>query len=108
MLVLPVPRSAWVLAGRPPKILIQNREKERPHIHPACLSRATRLPGCGGGEGWSGLSLAVSRGTRNKSTNPMADEEETPAPKRKVFVQGVSGYVGGNVAKRFAAEGASR
>ena len=35
----------------------------------------------------------------------MADEEETPAPKRKVFVQGVSGYIGGNVAKRFAAEG---
>ena len=36
----------------------------------------------------------------------MADEdEEPPEPKRKVFVQAVSGYIGGNVAKRLAAEG---
>ena len=39
---------------------------------------------------------------QQRKTPIMADEEETPAPKRKVFVQGVSGYIGGNVAKRFA------
>ena len=32
-------------------------------------------------------------------------DEEPPAPKRKVFIQAVSGYIGGNLAKRFAAEG---
>jgi len=33
------------------------------------------------------------------------DEDEVPEPKRKVFIQAVSGYVGGNLAKRFATEG---
>jgi len=33
------------------------------------------------------------------------DDEEVPEPKRKVFIQAVSGYVGGNLAKRFATEG---
>ena len=35
----------------------------------------------------------------------MGDEEEVPEPKRKVFIQAVSGYIGGNLAKRFAADG---
>ena len=34
----------------------------------------------------------------------MADEEVLE-PKKKILVQGVSGYVGGNIAKRFQAEG---
>jgi adenylate kinase len=33
------------------------------------------------------------------------DEDEVSEPKRKVFIQAVSGYVGGNLAKRFATEG---
>ena len=36
----------------------------------------------------------------------MGDEpEDVPEPKRKVFIQAVSGYIGGNLAKRFAKEG---
>ena len=36
----------------------------------------------------------------------MADEEvEEPVPKRKVLIQAVSGYIGSNLAKRFAADG---
>lgn len=35
----------------------------------------------------------------------MADEDEVPEPKPKVFIQAVSGYIGGNLAKRFAKEG---
>ena len=35
----------------------------------------------------------------------MGDEEEVPEAKKKVFIQAVSGYIGGNLAKRFAAEG---
>ena len=35
----------------------------------------------------------------------MADEEEPIEPKKKILVMGVSGYIGGNVAKRFQQEG---
>ena len=35
----------------------------------------------------------------------MADEEEPVEPKKKILVMGVSGYIGGNVAKRFQQEG---
>lgn len=33
------------------------------------------------------------------------DEEAVIEPRKKIFVQGVSGYIGGNLAKRFQAEG---
>jgi len=36
--------------------------------------------------------------------SPMADDEEEVAPKRKVFIQNVSGFIGGNLSKKFAAE----
>ena len=32
-------------------------------------------------------------------------DEEVFEPKKKILVQGVSGYIGGNIAKRFQAEG---
>jgi len=34
----------------------------------------------------------------------MADDEEEVAPKRKVFIQNVSGFIGGNLSKKFAAD----
>jgi len=35
----------------------------------------------------------------------MGDEEELPEPKKMVLIQACSGYIGGNLAKRFAKEG---
>jgi len=51
------------------------------------------------------LRCLGSTTTAPSSSSKMADEEEPIEPKKKILVMGVSGYIGGNVAKRFQQEG---